>query len=63
MLECETYLKENLVKAQSSIIFKANIDIEQYLCHQFSLGRITDSMRSLALEINLDHVLTLKTKS
>ncbi|KAH3794715.1 hypothetical protein DPMN_148253 [Dreissena polymorpha] len=63
ILECETFLKENIVKSQSSIIFKANIDIEQYLCQQFSLGRIIDSMRSLALEINSNKVLTLKTKS
>ncbi|XP_052283904.1 uncharacterized protein LOC127880627 [Dreissena polymorpha] len=60
--ESERYLKENPVKVQSSIVFKANIDIEQYLSQQSSLGRIVDSMQSLKLKINQDQVLTVKRK-
>ncbi|KAH3779310.1 hypothetical protein DPMN_157111 [Dreissena polymorpha] len=61
--ESESYLKENNMKVQSSIIFKANINIEQYLSKQSSLGKIIDSMQSLTLEMNTDQVLTVKRKS
>ncbi|XP_052283778.1 uncharacterized protein LOC127880509 [Dreissena polymorpha] len=61
--ESERYLKENPVKVQSSIIFKANSDIEQYLSQQSDLGRIVDSMQSLKLKKNPDQVLTVKSKS
>ncbi|XP_052215213.1 uncharacterized protein LOC127833805 [Dreissena polymorpha] len=61
--ESESYLRENPVKVQSSIIFKANINIEQHLPQQASLGRIEDSMKSIPLGINPDKVLTLKRKS
>ncbi|XP_052220268.1 uncharacterized protein LOC127837350 isoform X2 [Dreissena polymorpha] len=60
--ESESFLKKNPVKVQSSIIFKANIDIEQYLSRQSSLGTIVDSMQSLKLKMNRDQVLTVKRK-
>ncbi|KAH3718010.1 uncharacterized protein LOC127855908 [Dreissena polymorpha] len=60
---CESYLKENHVKVQSSIIFMANISIEQYLSQQASLGSIVGSMKSLSLVMNPDKVLTVKRKS
>ncbi|KAH3693675.1 hypothetical protein DPMN_081115 [Dreissena polymorpha] len=61
--ESESYLNENPVKIQSSIIFKANIDIEKYLSRQASLGRIEESMQSLTLNMNPDQVLNVKSKS
>ncbi|KAH3753590.1 hypothetical protein DPMN_188230 [Dreissena polymorpha] len=60
--ESESYLKENHVNVQSSMIFKANTDIEQYLSEQSSLGRILDSMQSLTLKMNPDQVLTVKRR-
>ncbi|XP_052234919.1 uncharacterized protein LOC127847208 [Dreissena polymorpha] len=57
ILESESFLKENSVKVQSSIIFKANIDIDQYLTKQPSLGKI------LTLKMNPNQVLTVKRKS
>ncbi|KAH3840080.1 hypothetical protein DPMN_113522 [Dreissena polymorpha] len=48
----ESYLKENIKKVQSSIIFQANTDIEQYLSKQSSLGWIVDSMQFLKLKMN-----------
>ncbi|KAH3720350.1 hypothetical protein DPMN_063247 [Dreissena polymorpha] len=48
--ESERYLNENPVKVQSSIIFQANIDIEQYLSQQSSLGRIVDCMKCVKLK-------------
>ncbi|KAH3791875.1 hypothetical protein DPMN_145366 [Dreissena polymorpha] len=56
--ESESYLNENSVQVQSTIIFMANINIEQYLFQQASLGRIVDSMA-----MNPDTVLTVKRKS
>ncbi|KAH3850779.1 hypothetical protein DPMN_093252 [Dreissena polymorpha] len=53
--ESETFLKENPVKVQSSIIFQGNFDIQQYLSQQSSLGRIVDS--------NPDQVLSVKRTS
>ncbi|KAH3707254.1 hypothetical protein DPMN_066653 [Dreissena polymorpha] len=38
--EAETYLMENSVKVHSSMIFLANIDIEQYLSETSALGKI-----------------------
>ncbi|KAH3714618.1 hypothetical protein DPMN_057302 [Dreissena polymorpha] len=58
--ESESYLKENQLKVKSSIIFKANINIEQYLSQQACLGRI---VQSLKLEMNPDQVLSVKRKS
>ncbi|XP_052262107.1 uncharacterized protein LOC127865987 isoform X2 [Dreissena polymorpha] len=60
--ESDTYLKERSVKIQSSIIFKANTDIEQYLSKQSRLGSIIDSMQSVTLKMNPDQVLTMKRK-
>ncbi|XP_052235312.1 uncharacterized protein LOC127847442 isoform X2 [Dreissena polymorpha] len=60
--ESESYLKENRVNVQSSMIFKANTDIEQYLSKHSSLGRILDSMQSLTLKMNPDQVLTVKRR-
>ncbi|KAH3749292.1 uncharacterized protein LOC127846946 [Dreissena polymorpha] len=57
ILECESYLKDNSGKLQSSIIFQANIDIDQYLTKQSSLGKI------LTLKMNPNQVLTVKRKS
>ncbi|KAH3749512.1 hypothetical protein DPMN_184010 [Dreissena polymorpha] len=57
ILECESYLKDHSVKIQSSIIFQANIDIDQYLTKQSRLGRI------LTLKMNPNQVLTVKRKS
>ncbi|KAH3749289.1 hypothetical protein DPMN_183785 [Dreissena polymorpha] len=45
------------MKVQRSMIFKANIDIDQYLTKQSSLGRI------LTLKMNPNQVLTVKKKS
>ncbi|XP_052252512.1 uncharacterized protein LOC127859294 [Dreissena polymorpha] len=56
--QSESFLMESPVKVQSSIIFQANIDIEQYLSKQSSLGRIVNT-----LKMNPDQVLTLKRKS
>ncbi|KAH3782186.1 hypothetical protein DPMN_160098 [Dreissena polymorpha] len=61
--ESESYLKENSLKMQSSIIFMANIDIEKYLSQQANLGRIVESMQSLTLNMNPDQVLNVKSKS
>ncbi|KAH3791879.1 uncharacterized protein LOC127837297 isoform X2 [Dreissena polymorpha] len=61
--KCESYLKENHVKVQSSIIFKANINIEQYLSQQASLRSIVDSMKSLSVVMNPVKVLAVKRKS
>ncbi|XP_052244028.1 uncharacterized protein LOC127853509 [Dreissena polymorpha] len=61
--ESESYLKENHVNVQSSITFRANTDIWQYLFKQSSLGRIVDSMQSLKLKMNPDQVLTLMRTS
>ncbi|XP_052221061.1 uncharacterized protein LOC127837752 [Dreissena polymorpha] len=58
--ESKAFLKEITVKLQSSMIFKANIDIEKYLSQQASLGRIVDSMQSLTLKTNPNHVMTVK---
>ncbi|XP_052275434.1 uncharacterized protein LOC127874836 isoform X2 [Dreissena polymorpha] len=60
--ESESYLKENRVNVQSSMIFKANTDIEQFLSKQSSLGRILDSMQSLTVKMNPDQVLTVKRR-
>ncbi|KAH3795150.1 hypothetical protein DPMN_148697 [Dreissena polymorpha] len=57
--ECKSYLKKNHVKVQSSIIFKANIDIEQYLSQQVGLG----IMQFFTKEINPYQVLAVKRKS
>ncbi|KAH3693673.1 hypothetical protein DPMN_081113 [Dreissena polymorpha] len=48
---------------QGSIIFKAQIDIEQYLSKHESLGWIVESMQSLTLKMNPDQILTVKSKS
>ncbi|XP_052275475.1 uncharacterized protein LOC127874856 isoform X2 [Dreissena polymorpha] len=61
--ESETYLRENPVKVQSSLIFQANTDIELYLSQQSSLGRIVDSMQYLTLKMILDKVMNVKRKS
>ncbi|KAH3792061.1 hypothetical protein DPMN_145551 [Dreissena polymorpha] len=61
--ESKTYLKENPVKLQSSIIYKANIDIERFLSQHESLGRIVDGMQSLTLKINPEQLLTVKRNS
>ncbi|XP_052222665.1 transcription intermediary factor 1-beta-like [Dreissena polymorpha] len=58
--ECKTYLKENPVKLQRSLIFQASIDIEQYLTQQASLRRIVVSMQSLTVKMNPDWILTVK---
>ncbi|KAH3792039.1 hypothetical protein DPMN_145528 [Dreissena polymorpha] len=50
--ESKTYLKENPVKLQSSIMYKANIDIERFLSQHESLGRISP-----------EQLLTVKRKS
>ncbi|KAH3799957.1 uncharacterized protein LOC127839332 [Dreissena polymorpha] len=60
--EFEAYLKENPVKLQRSLIFQANIDIEQYLSQQSSLGRIVDRMKSLTVKMNPDQGMTVKRK-
>ncbi|KAH3819912.1 uncharacterized protein LOC127881637 [Dreissena polymorpha] len=57
--ESDSYLKENPVKVQSSIIFRANTDIEQYLSKQFSLGRILDSMQSLTVTRKSEYILRI----
>ncbi|XP_052281166.1 uncharacterized protein DDB_G0279899-like [Dreissena polymorpha] len=44
--EIQSYLKENIVKVQSSLKFQANTDIEQYLSKQSSLGWIVEMARS-----------------
>ncbi|KAH3873804.1 hypothetical protein DPMN_037044 [Dreissena polymorpha] len=61
--ESESYLKENPVKVQSPMILQANIDIQQYLSTQSSLGRIVYNMPSLTLKMIQDQVLTVKRKS
>ncbi|KAH3776940.1 uncharacterized protein LOC127843632 [Dreissena polymorpha] len=53
--ECETYLKESPVKIPSSMNFKANIDIEQYLSKMSGLGSIE--------VMNPNQVLKVKRKS
>ncbi|KAH3851911.1 hypothetical protein DPMN_094398 [Dreissena polymorpha] len=58
--ESETYLRENPVKVQSSLIFQANTDIGQYLSQQSNLGRILDSH---TLKMILDKVMNVKRKS
>ncbi|XP_052220540.1 uncharacterized protein LOC127837456 isoform X1 [Dreissena polymorpha] len=58
--ESEAYLKENPFKLQRSLIFQANIDIEQYLSQQASLGRLEDSMQSL--KMNPNQVMTVMRK-
>ncbi|XP_052285879.1 uncharacterized protein LOC127881779 [Dreissena polymorpha] len=58
----ESYLKKNPVKLQS-FIFHANIDIEQYLSKQSSLGKSVDSIHSLRHKMNPNQQLTVKRKS
>ncbi|XP_052239135.1 uncharacterized protein LOC127850275 isoform X2 [Dreissena polymorpha] len=50
ILETESYLKENPVTVLSSMIFRENTDIEQYLLAQSSLGRIVDSMQRVTVK-------------
>ncbi|XP_052265753.1 uncharacterized protein LOC127868161 [Dreissena polymorpha] len=61
--ESKTYLRENPVKVQSSLIFQANTDIELYLSQKSSLGRIVDSMQYLTLKMISNKVMTVKRKS
>ncbi|XP_052264465.1 uncharacterized protein LOC127867386 isoform X2 [Dreissena polymorpha] len=61
--ESESYLKEITIKIQSPIIFKGNIEIEQYLSKQYSLISIAHSVQSLPLKMDPDHVLNVETKS
>ncbi|KAH3791869.1 hypothetical protein DPMN_145360 [Dreissena polymorpha] len=56
-------MKKNSVMLQSSIIFLANTDIDQYLYQQTSLGMIVDSMQSLPLAMNPDKMFTVKRKT
>ncbi|KAH3840074.1 hypothetical protein DPMN_113516 [Dreissena polymorpha] len=58
--EIQSYLKENIVKVQSSLKFQANTDIEQYLSKQSSLGWIVESMQFLKLKMNPDETLIVK---
>ncbi|KAH3869567.1 uncharacterized protein LOC127868057 [Dreissena polymorpha] len=59
----ETFLKKIPVKAIGTMIFQADIGIEQYLCKQSSLGRIIDGMQSLTLKMKSDQVINVKRKS
>ncbi|KAH3782183.1 hypothetical protein DPMN_160095 [Dreissena polymorpha] len=61
--ESDSYLKENPVKMQSSIMFRSNIDIEKYLSQQTSLGKFVESKQSLTLKISPNQILTVKSKS
>ncbi|XP_052276139.1 uncharacterized protein LOC127875256 [Dreissena polymorpha] len=59
--ESESYLKSKHVKVQSSITFKAKVNIEQYLSQQVSQYAV--SVQSLTLEMKPEQVLTVKRKS
>ncbi|XP_052265799.1 uncharacterized protein LOC127868186 isoform X1 [Dreissena polymorpha] len=61
--ESETFLKENPMKAQKTMIFQADIDLEKYLYTKSSLGLIVDSMQSPTLNLNPDQVMTVKRRS
>ncbi|KAH3782188.1 hypothetical protein DPMN_160100 [Dreissena polymorpha] len=61
--ESESYLKENPVKMQSSIMFTSNIDIEKYLFQQTSLGKFFESKQSLTLKISPHQILNVNSKS
>ncbi|KAH3820318.1 hypothetical protein DPMN_122064 [Dreissena polymorpha] len=59
--ESESYLKENPAKVPSSIIFRANTDIEQYLSKQFGLGRILESMQSLTVTRKSEYIVKIQS--
>ncbi|KAH3842485.1 uncharacterized protein LOC127876453 [Dreissena polymorpha] len=61
--ETETYLKDNCVNMECSIIFKSNNDIEKHLLKHLGLGRVVEGSQSLALKLNQDKVITWKGKS
>ncbi|XP_052236955.1 uncharacterized protein LOC127848500 isoform X2 [Dreissena polymorpha] len=61
--EAESYLKENPVTVQRSMVFQANTDIVQDLSKHSSLWRFVDSKQSPKKEMNPDQVLTVKSKS
>ncbi|KAH3718406.1 hypothetical protein DPMN_061210 [Dreissena polymorpha] len=61
--QSETYLKENSVKVESSLSFKANSDVQRYLSKLSGLGRIVLSSQPLSVKGNPDLVFTVQGKS
>ncbi|XP_052253921.1 uncharacterized protein LOC127860121 isoform X1 [Dreissena polymorpha] len=59
--ESESYLKENTVKVQSSIVFQANTDIEQYLSKWSCLGRIVDIMQSFTVQRKSEYTVRIQS--
>ncbi|XP_052255542.1 uncharacterized protein LOC127861180 isoform X2 [Dreissena polymorpha] len=61
--QSETYLTENLVQVESSLIFQADNDVQQHLSKLSGLGRIVVCTQAVPLHDDPDQVLAVQGKS